>query len=59
MELKKDFAESIMNDMVIDNGDNAQCLACNSFGDYPDNVKHTSVCIVLKAKSFLREINGE
>jgi len=59
MTLKKEMAEAIINDMIIDDGDQAECISCNSFGDYPGNVNHTSNCIVLKAKSFLQENSGD
>ena len=57
-EIALEFAEAIVNDFIIDDGDEAQCLSCNSFGEYPERIKHTSVCIVLKAKQFLQENGG-
>lgn len=57
-KLAKEFAEAIVNDMVVDDGDCAECLSCNSFGEYPDRISHTSSCIVLKAKDFLQN-NGD
>lgn len=60
MSLKKRMAEAIVNDFIVDDGDSAECLSCTSFGDYPENIKHTSSCIVVEAKVFLREVeNGE
>lgn len=60
MSLIKEFAEAIVNDVVVDDGHTgAECNSCNSFGDYPDNIQHIENCIVLKAKSFLKEVNGE
>ncbi len=59
MKLKKEFAEAIVSDMIFDDGHQAECCSCNSFGDYPDNIQHVDSCIVLKARSFLKEVSEE
>lgn len=59
MDLKVRMAEAIVNDFIFDDGHVAECLACNSFGDFPGNINHTSSCIVLEAKSFLKELENE
>lgn len=58
--LTKEFAEALIYDLISDDGrQGAECLSCNSFGAYPDLIKHTTACVVPKAKLFLKEINGE
>jgi len=54
-EVAKEFAEAIVNDMIVDDGDCAECLSCNSFAEYSERIKHTSSCIVLKAQQFLQD----
>ena len=56
MKLKKEMAEAIVNDMILDDGEQAECISCSSFGNYPNNINHTDSCIVLKARKFLREV---
>lgn len=59
MKLKKEMAEAIVNDMILDDGNNAECVSCGSFGYGPADIQHTSSCIVVKAKSFLLEDIGD
>jgi hypothetical protein len=59
LKLKKEMAEAIVSDFMTDEDQGSMCLSCGSFGAYPDIISHTSSCIVLKAKAFLLEVNGD
>lgn len=61
-ELMKKMAETLVYDLVVDSGKDgkdpnnigfAECLICDSFGSYPENVRHTDSCIFHQAKEYL------
>ena len=54
-EKAKEYANAIVNNMIIDDGYGAECLACQSFSEYKEMINHTSSCIVLDAKNFLKD----
>jgi len=55
-EKAKEYANAIVDNMVIEDDRGAECLYCQSFSEYSDIICHTSSCIVLDAKNFL--MNG-
>lgn len=59
LELVEEFADAVANDLIYDDGEIFQCLSCNGYGDYAENIKHTSSCVVPKAKLYLQELDGD
>lgn len=56
IEVTKELALSIVAKCIIEDGVNeCECVMCSTFGDYPDNIKHTSSCPYLIAEKFILE----
>jgi hypothetical protein len=51
----KNFAESLIA-QVVDDKDFSECLLCNSFGAYKENINHTDACIFHKATKYLESL---
>jgi hypothetical protein len=57
--LAKNMAEAILASVAEDEEGFAQCLMCDSFGSYCENVRHIKNCVYYDAKLYLEKYISE